>query len=207
MPQGISIVEGAILQSMAADVEGPTEDIDREGFADLLRLPGARRLAERLAELTDGEQEIIERFLRDVAIYLVYARRDIQRMLRTALRKVDGDLILVGHSLGSVVAHELLEDKAIRQRTVAFVTLGSPLGIQGVYKNLAKPGTHHPGTPAWLTVYDPLDFVAIGHPIKRLYGEPLDEMSVRNPRGEAHSVERYLGHQAVASWIGNHLGA
>ena len=98
-----------------------------------------------------------------------------------------------------------MDNSAIRRRTAALVTTGSPLGIQGVYNNLAKPGTHHPGVPEWLTVYDPSDFVALGHPVKHLYGDPIEEIRVRNPSGHTHDIDRYLRHQKVATWIGSRL--
>ena len=105
-----------------------TEEIERESLRDnILRIPGAGRIATFLADVTDGEQEIIERFLRDVAVYLEYARTDVQRIVRSAARSADGDLVVLGHSLGAVVAREMMDDGAIRRRTVALITIGSPL--------------------------------------------------------------------------------
>lgn len=206
MPVEIARIETEILQSMAQAADLETDEIERESLRDnILRIPGASRLASFLADVTDGEQEIIERFLRDVAVYLEYARDDVQRLVRLAVRKTRGELVIVGHSLGAVVARELLEDASIRRRTMALVTTGSPLGIQGVYNNLATPGTQHPGVPEWLTVWDAGDFVALGHPVKGLYGDPIEEIRVRNPSGRTHDIEYYLRHQKVATWIGSRL--
>lgn len=206
MPDSIARLETEILQTMAHAAGLETSEIERESLRDnILRIPGVSRLASFLADVTDGEQEIIERFLRDVAVYLEYARDDVQRGVRAAVRKTRGELVIVGHSLGAVVARELMEDVPIRRRTVALVTTGSPLGIQGVYNNLATPGAHHPGVPEWLTVWDPGDFVALGHPVKGLYGEPIEEIRVRNPSGHTHDIEHYLRHQKVGAWIGSRL--
>ena len=206
MPVEVARIETEILQSMAQAAGLETDDIERESLRDnILRIPGASQIASFLADVTDGEQEIIERFLRDVAVYLEYARDDVQRLVRLAVRKTRGELVIVGHSLGGVVARELMEDASIRRRTKALVTTGSPLGIQGVYNNLATPGTQHPGVPEWLTVWDAGDFVALGHPIKGLYGDPIEEIRVRNPSGHTHDIEHYLRHQKVATWIGSRL--
>jgi hypothetical protein len=206
MPADVARIETEILQSMAQAAGLETDEIERESLRDnILRIPGASQLASFLADVTDGEQELIERFLRDVAVYLEYARDDVQRGVRLAVRKTRGELVVVGHSLGAVVARELMEDASIRRRTAALVTTGSPLGIQGVYNNLATPGTHHPGVPEWLTVWDPGDFVALGHPVKGLYGDPIEELRVRNPSGHTHDIEHYLRHRRVAAWIGSRL--
>lgn len=206
MPDHVARAETEILQSMAHEAGLATEEIERESLRDnILRIPGAARIASFLADVTDAEQELIERFLRDVAVYLVYARDDVQRVVRAATRKAEGDLIVVGHSLGAVVARELMDDRAIRRRTAALITVGGPLGIQGVYNNLAKPGTHHPGVEEWLTVWDQGDYVALGHPLERLYGEPIEEIRVRNASGHTHDIEHYLAHERVARWIGTRL--
>jgi hypothetical protein len=207
MPPAIARTETAILQAMALEANVATDDIERESLREnILRVPGASKIATLLADLTDADQELIERFLRDVAVYLEYARDDVQKVVRAAARKVEGELVVVGHSLGAVVAREMMYDAAIRGRTHALVTVGSPLGIQGVYNNLATPGTSHPGTDEWLTVYDPADFVALGHPVKRLYGDPIEEMRVHNRSGHVHDVDQYLGHREVADWIGARIG-
>lgn len=206
MPPSVARTETEILQSMALVAELPTDDIERESLREnIFRVPGAARIATMLADLTDGDQLLIEHFLRDVAVYLEYARDDVQKVVRAAARKVEGELVVVGHSLGAVVAREMMYDNAIRSRTAALVTLGSPLGIQGVYNNLGTPGTSHPGVPEWLTVYDPADFVALGHPVKHLYGEPITEFRVHNRSGHVHDIEQYLGHQEVARWIGSRI--
>jgi hypothetical protein len=56
---------------MALEANVATDDIERESLREnILRVPGASRIATLLADLTDADQELIERFLRDVAVYL-----------------------------------------------------------------------------------------------------------------------------------------
>ena len=71
--------------------------------------------------------------------------------------------MLVSHSLGTVVAFDLLDDPELRQRTRLWVTAGSPLGLEAVQRNLLSKGTHDPGLQ-WLSCYDVNDVVALGHP-------------------------------------------
>ena len=46
-----------------------------------------------------------------------------------------------------------------------------------------------------------------GLPLGPLYGEPLEDIRVDNPSDEIHSIERYLGHESVASRVGARLAA
>ncbi|WP_127502405.1 hypothetical protein [Actinoplanes solisilvae] len=58
----------------------------------------------------------------------------------------------------------------------------------------------NPGVP-WVTCWDVNDVVAIGHPLRKSWGEPLREIEVENSDAP-HSIERYLGHPEVARAIG-----
>ncbi len=202
VPKNVAVVESQILRSMQREAEDG-EAVDQESvWEGLLRLPGARAALMTVARHTRVDEEIIENFLTDVAVYLKYARDDVLDVVNEAIPEIAGKILIVAHSLGSVVARDLLTKfPKLLDRTSAFVTVGSPLGLDGVYKNLLEPGTSHPGVNAWLSVYDPADFVALGHPIADKYGEPLEEIRVSNPFSEAHSIEHYLGVKEVAAWI------
>jgi hypothetical protein len=107
--------------------------------------------------------------------------------------------VLVAHSLGTVVARDLLDEPDVRARTAAWVTAGSPLGLRTVQRNLRTEGAVNPGRP-WLSPYDVADIVALGHPLEKQWGQPLRDIRVAN--GDApHSITRYLGHAEVARFV------
>jgi hypothetical protein len=81
----------------------------------------------------------------------------------------------------------------------------SPLGLQACYKNLLAGGPVHPKVKAWASTFDPDDFVALGHPIAPIYGQPLEDLRVDNPPNKAHSIEYYLSHDRVAGRIADAL--
>jgi len=111
-----------------------------------------------------------------------------------------GPVVLVTHSLGTVVGRDLLDDAKLRKRTLMWVTAGSPLGLDAVQKNLLAPGVRNPGV-RWLTAYDVHDIVALGHPLGPAWGPLLRNVQVDN--GDSpHSIERYLGHPEVAGPVG-----
>jgi hypothetical protein len=147
------------------------------------------------------DREVIKSQLKDVAVYLAGtgARDKILDAVRAGI-PATGKIVLVTHSLGTVVGCDLLHDAAIRERTAGWVTLGSPLGLPTVQRNLKAKGPHHPENIDWLTAYDTNDVVALGHPLRPTWGEPLADKQVEN--GDApHSIERYLGHSDVARFI------
>jgi hypothetical protein len=210
---------GALEREMLADMAGhagmavPPREVRRETAE---RPPGSRRLREEgldrilswraarelltgLAKRSRVDQLVVEAHLRDVAMYLTRGRDDILREVKRAIP--DGTpLILVSHSLGTVVARDLLQDDGIRERTVLWVTAGSPLGLEAVQRNLLEPGARHPGVP-WLTAYDVNDVVALGHPLQKTWGSPLTDAEVQNDN-DPHSIARYLAHARVAEPIG-----
>jgi predicted alpha/beta hydrolase family esterase len=110
--------------------------------------------------------------------------------------------VLVGHSLGSVVALEFLRRHPDRRMDL-FVTVGSPLGLRMVRSRLPSPsfGTDSlpPNVAAWVNVRDPRDPVACAGPLCRWW-PGVDERVVDN-EGDAHNVARYLSKIETGSAI------
>jgi hypothetical protein len=157
-----------------------------------------------IARHTRVDQAIVTEYLRDVAVYLTRARSQVLALVRDAIPPA-GPIVLVSHSLGTVVARDLLDDAQIRGRATFWVTAGSPLGLDAVQKNLLAKGARHPGVN-WLSAYDVHDIVALGHPLLPTWGPPLRDVRVDN--GDLpHSIERYLNHPEVAGSIGTAVRA
>lgn len=169
-----------------------------ESVDGLLSLRMVQKSLDYLARHTRVDQAIIARHLRDVATYLTTARKVVLATVRAAIPP-NGDLVVVSHSLGTVVARDLLDNDHIRARTTHWITAGSPLGLDAIKKNLHTPGAANPDVD-WLTAYDVNDIVALGHPLKPTWGPPLLDIEVDN--GEPpHSIESYLRHREVAGPI------
>jgi hypothetical protein len=159
-----------------------------------------------LARHTHVDQEYVSEHLRDVAVYLTRGRQQVLATVREGI-PATGSLVLVSHSLGTVVACDLLEDTGIRERTTLWVTAGSPLGLEAVQSNLSHPGPHALGVD-WLTAYDPQDIVALGHALPTGTAHPgqagwgdLQNTAVDNG-DKPHAIDRYLAHPDVAQRIG-----
>jgi hypothetical protein len=195
VPDDTTAVENETLREMAA-AKGL---VDEEALSDVLSSRLARKALEFLARRTRLDQEVIKAHIKDVAVYLTKARDPVLASIKAEI-PVGVPLVLVSHSLGTVVARDLLSDANLRERTKLWVTAGSPLGLDAVQRNLLTKGTVNPGVP-WMTCWDVNDVVAIGHPLRPTWKDPLQEIEVENSDAP-HSIERYLGHPEVARVIG-----
>lgn len=143
-------------------------------------------LAER-ALIFDLKQ--VRRYLREPAIRRE-ARARVERSITSDTR------VVVGHSLGSVVAYEAL--CANPQWSVKiFVTLGSPLGIHNLIFNALDPAPQNeigiwPGRiEHWVNIVDKGDVVALVKKLSSGFGLRVIDHMVNNG-AKAHDVTRYL---------------
>lgn len=110
--------------------------------------------------------------------------------------------ILVGHSLGSVVAWEFVRQHPEHELDL-LLTLGSPLGLRMVRSRLPEQG-HTGGVPyqagRWVNVLDPGDPVACAGGIASWW-PGLEDRFVYNGRDDAHNACRYLSKTETGSAI------
>lgn len=109
--------------------------------------------------------------------------------------------IVIGHSLGSVVAYEYLCRH--RPPTIElFVTLGSPLGIPNVIFHRLTPtpvdgrGAWPAAVTRWVNVADPDDVVALRKQLEELFPPPTGGVAIVDELvdngDEPHAIRRYL---------------
>ncbi|WP_432094842.1 antibiotic ABC transporter ATP-binding protein [Streptomyces sp. bgisy100] len=122
--------------------------------------------------------------------------------LRTAVRARTDALIgpdtrvVVGHSLGSVVAYETLCARRTGQ-VASLVTLGSPLGIRNLTFDRLQPppregtGVWPPGLRHWHNVADAGDIVALVRELAPRFGPRVRDHRVHNGT-TMHSMTAYL---------------
>ncbi len=112
-----------------------------------------------------------------------------------------GSIILIAHSLGSVIAVDLLTKLHPNLRVDLLVTIGSPLAI----KNLGHPGFEaefpYDRIGGWVNLYDPGDIVTIGRGVGRRFPAACD---IAVETGQAHNALAYLSNPAAAAVIGYH---
>jgi hypothetical protein len=206
LPEEAGRLERELLADMAAAARPAKVEEQEEAFGldRVLSWGAARDTLTWIARHTRVDQAIITSYLQDVAVYLTRARSQVLDLVRKAI-PAEVPVVLVSHSLGTVVARDLLDDAELRDRVTLWLTAGSPLGLDAVQKNLLTQGTRNPGV-SWVSAYDVHDIVALGHPLLPLWGPPLGDVEVDN--GDSpHSIERYLAHPEVAGPIGTAVRA
>ena len=147
--------------------------------------------------------DAIEQFLRDVYLYATVetVRETIDRIVRAKLD--ERKTVIVGHSLGTVVAYNVLRNDDRKLSVPLFATVGSPLGIRAIRDQLL-PLSFPPHVRAWYNAFDPRDVVA-------LY--PLDDANfpvspavenypgVKNQTADRHGIAGYLNDKRVTAAI------
>lgn len=170
------------------------------GFRDLAWVQALAEAAERRAPWLAALG--IEHFVADVHAYMTLptVRRAVHDVVRPAITA--GPCVVVAHSLGTIVAYQLLTELADRAHATLLVTAGSPLGIGVIRHNLRPPLGIPTGVQAWLNASDPRDFVALAERLDaRTFVGGIDNIDdVRNPF-EPHDIRGYLADTRVVRRI------
>jgi hypothetical protein len=176
-------------------------DVVQKGPLNWEWLQGVLKVIDQRVPLASGAS--IALATNDVYQYLdnIGIRDEIESGVRQALMP-DVPTVVVAHSLGTVVAYNLLrrEGAAQRWKVPLFVTIGSPLAVTAMRKKLA-PNRHPACVGRWLNVLDERDVVAL-YPLDADHF-PLDpqitnKRDVDNPTANRHGISGYLSDQEVA---------
>lgn len=177
----------------------------------------AQRNELRLPEFI--QKPILEEFLRDVHHYFYSVehqarkpdgpkynvRTELRRRFVEALKKgaeTPGPLVVVSHSMGTIVAYDCLRNVDDCPAIDTLITLGSPLGLDSVQENLKPKGAKRVDYPAkvkraWINVYDKLDPV-VGFDPKfandyKLAGKSvIKDINEQNWGKWRHNIVKYL---------------
>ncbi len=151
----------------------------------------------------------VDAFTRDVFVYLTYpgVRAKIDSVVATCCGSAG--CVVVAHSLGSIVAYNVLYKRAAVPQAPRFITVGSPLGITAVRSRIERPLRSPPCVAHWFNAYDDRDVVAL---------VPLDSSTfdvtpaienksdVKNFTDNRHGIDGYLADPIVAQRIASALG-
>lgn len=121
----------------------------------------------------------------------------------------DGEeVIVISHSLGTVVAYALLRRLRRCVKAKLLLTAGSPLGIQIVQNRLGPPLICLPNVAKWVNASDPEDFVALRPKLTQENfgcGDIENFVELDNGRKDAHDILQYLKHGEVSRAIADQL--
>jgi hypothetical protein len=153
-------------------------------------------------------QSFIEKFMRDVYLYTTQAgvRDAIDSIVAADLN--ESPCVVIGHSLGSVIAYHVLRTDQRQLNVKAFVTVGCPLAIRAI-RDPFRPIGFPTKAKTWYNAFDPRDVVALYpldgtnfpiNPAVENYG------SVLNATDNRHGIVGYLNDADVAKHVFDALG-
>jgi len=182
--------DGAVIPP-DEEVLGHTPSVARRGVAALSR---SKFLAGIGESAFVGDLKQVSTYFKDEKM-----RTATQEMVAGAI--AEDTRVIVGHSLGSVVAYEVLFAHS-HQQVRALVTLGSPLGLRNVVFDrlrpapAAVPGSNQvmgawPPVRMWANVADTGDIVAAVEDLRPLFGADIRQLRVHNG-AKAHDMTSYL---------------
>ncbi|MBE7323718.1 hypothetical protein IEQ44_03515 [Nocardioides sp. Y6] len=157
-----------------------------------LRLSGhVSNVVARVGDLTEAKVYASHRAVRAEVV------RDVLSQLPH-----EGSVVLVAHSLGSVIAADLLTRLPPGLRVSALLTLGSPLASE-MWRHTRPLAADFPydRVGAWVNVFDPRDAITFGRGISGRFPMAVDlAVDIRS-----HSVRGYAAHPAVGAVLGHLL--
>ncbi|WP_432142700.1 alpha/beta fold hydrolase [Streptomyces sp. bgisy084] len=165
--------------------------------------PGAELPLETLPLPRSGRTAVfrllVKHAFKDVHAYFFGGAGPAMReVVKETLAEVDGGpLVVVGHSLGTIIAYEVLMEQG--REVELLVTVGSPLAITEVQDHLARPPAVPAGVAAWRNASDLRDLVALDHTLRPEYApqERVTDLLVTNDSGNHHGISEYLSQHEV----------
>jgi hypothetical protein len=194
-PQGQRLAL-SLSMSMAAQAASQPPTLE-ESLTAILPLPSPlRRLLLR---------QLLQRLIPDADAYFFTDKNEpIKQRLRQALDAVAGPAVVITHSLGTVIAYDVLREQRFANRTVPLlVTLGSPLGYTEIQDVVTKPLQLPAPVRLWANFADPLDIIALDSTLAdEFQGTPrIIDARVDNPAPNNHAACGYLGASRVRSTV------
>jgi hypothetical protein len=191
--------ERELLEVWWAEAGATDDAVPKPDAATKLRTP--RTVQRALNALSQSRffagltERLIIGFIKQVHAYLTDESMRAEIHARAESVIDPGTAVLVGHSLGSVVAYEVA--CAHPDWDLTLVTLGCPIGIHNlVFERLRPPPEHGHGqfpacAAAWTNIADTGDVVALVKELAPLFGTRVQDLLVDNG-SKAHDVSPYL---------------
>jgi pimeloyl-ACP methyl ester carboxylesterase len=148
-----------------------------------------------LEQISPLRGRIAAKVVRQAYVYLANknARADIDNIVRPRLG--DGEVVILSHSLGTIVAFNLLRElsaKGANIKVPLFITVGSPLAIHEVQRLITGDFVIPSAVQTWMNFYDKGDPVTLGRPLASNFAKGIVDTIVDNNTENGHSIAGYL---------------
>jgi peptidase S41-like protein len=141
-------------------------------------------------------QQLLQLLIPDAAAYFFGPQRGaVQDRFRQALDAVSGPVVVVSHSLGTVIAYDVLSEPRFAGRVVPLlVTAGSPLGYTEIQDVVTKPLRIPSPVGQWANFADQLDVITLDTTLSDDFGRDprITDTAVDNRAPNNHAACGYL---------------
>ena len=204
-----AIAAGVSPQEIVAAWEDPTGAIEQGAGIHKKWLKAAARVIEHMSP---RHGRLALRVLKQAHVYLTrpHVAAAVDDLVRPGL-DADDQMVIVSHSLGTIVSYKLLREfarKRAPRKSPLYVTLGSPLGIDVVRRTFTTPRNRPADVSRWVNGADPEDFVALHKELTTENFGPgvnLNISDIKNGYADKHSITDYLSDKRVADEIAVHF--
>lgn len=128
------------------------------------------------------------------------------QVLQRILEKLpdSGRVVIVGHSLGSVIGADLLRRLPVDLEVAGFITIGSPLAnanfdVEKLHEQLQDPPAN---LNWWVNFWNPFDPVVAARGVSSVFTWMIDYPVRSALHNRVHDAVQYLGDETVAKAIG-----
>jgi len=111
-----------------------------------------------------------------------------------------GDLVVIAHSLGSVVARDLIYHLPPKLRLRLLITIGTPLALRPMREHLEDANRRFPYEimGPWINIVGAGDVVTGSRGLSQIYGQALDLFINTGRFAPAHRASAYLDNPSAA---------
>ncbi|MBJ8501890.1 MULTISPECIES: hypothetical protein [Acinetobacter] len=190
----------------------PSTDQAEQSFSERLYLTSQLvkdRVLKELVVLLNNfpklHESLIQQFLIETYMYLSnpeFMQEVHQRILKKM--REEEDYIVVGHSLGSVIAFQLLSDPSYQFSVKRFITLASPLAFRVIQSKLPNPISRPPCIHGdWFNFYSQDDFLT-AFPLCEApfnFDPAIINQKIYTFAHQPHEILGYLQHPSVIKAI------
>lgn len=134
----------------------------------------------------------------------------------TSLREKAEKVVIISHSMGTMVAYDVLRNCPECPTVDTLITLGSPLGIREVQQELLAKDNEQIDFPAatlgrWINIYDPLDPICGADPkfandYRSVAGKSVEDIKESNWGKWRHTITHYLAGTQLRQHLTQALG-
>lgn len=181
--------------------------LEKSGFATgfgLRRLPDAVVAPIQKAGVHSAQLKQVHNYMKSEGLRAAVLTQILKSLPDT------GEIVLIGHSLGSIIGIDLLDHLPEGLHVSRFITIGSPGSVQILHDKHERILKRFPYSRVddWTNFFAPVDLVTAGRGLASVFPGAQDfriqiPLSPSNPI--AHNAEQYLAHPAVGMLVADAL--